>query len=405
MRYRLLDVLECPECRSPFRVLPFEIVFLPSNLAIKDGHPVCDQGCPWGQVEPEFKYQCRQCFCRDVYLGIIQCGQNHFFPVVNGIPRLLPNAIAEAVPLLQQHLTNLPSDVRDVLLSQTKMEDKNFEKYFRHTLDSFSSEWGAIRESERAWGRDVPTRRKAFLDCVGIGIEDLPGKKILDAGCGHGEVEQALVKTGAEVFAMDISFSVDGVRSCLEKSESAYASLVHIIQGNIHRLPFRQEVFDIVHCAGVLHHTPDPFRGFEILSLSLKNGGIGYIEVCTGERRNPIEYVVSSVLRVVTTRLPHPILHLFCFAGAPILWLYTHSYNALTGKKLYAKRTIREMELSLFDNFSPRYAYDHSIEQAMSWFNCLGYSNVSKTWESKNANGVVGTKRAGSKGGRPQDSQ
>jgi 2-polyprenyl-3-methyl-5-hydroxy-6-metoxy-1,4-benzoquinol methylase len=197
-------------------------------------------------------------------LGVIQCGQNHFFPVVNGIPRLLPNAMAGAVPLLQQHLTKLPSDVRELLLNQTKTKDKNFEKYFRHTMDSFSSEWGAVRESERAWGRDVSTRRKAFLDCVGIGIEDLPGKKILDAGCGHGEVELALVKTGAEVFAMDISFSVDGVRKHLEKSEPAYASLVHIIQGNIHKLPFRQEFFDIIHSAGVLHHTPDTFRGFEI---------------------------------------------------------------------------------------------------------------------------------------------
>jgi hypothetical protein len=57
MRYRLLDVLECPECKSPFRVLPFEIVPLPSNPTIKDGRPVCNQGCPLGQVEPKFKHQ------------------------------------------------------------------------------------------------------------------------------------------------------------------------------------------------------------------------------------------------------------------------------------------------------------------------------------------------------------
>ncbi len=398
----MLDVLECPECGSPFRVLPFEIISLPSNPMIKDGRPVCDQGCPWGQVEPKFKYQCQQCFCRDVHVGIIQCGQNHLFPVVNGIPRLLPNAMAGAVPSLQQHLTNLPSDVRDILLSQTRAKDKNFEKYFRHTLDSFSSEWGAIRESERAWGRDVPARRKLFLDCVDLAIEDMPGKKILDAGCGHGEVELALVKTGAEVFAIDISFSVDGVRNYLGKSEPAYASLVHIVHGNIHRLPFRQEFFDIIHSAGVLHHTPDTFRGFEVLSSSLKNGGIGYIEIYTAERRNPIEYAVNRVFRVVTTRLPHPILHLFCFVGAPILWLYTHSYNALTGKKLYVKRTVREMELSLFDNFSPRYQHHHTLEQVMNWFDRLGYSNIRKTWESKSGNGVAGTKRAGSKDGRPR---
>jgi len=96
--------------------------------------------------------------------------------------------------------------------------------------------------------------------------------------------------------------------------------------------------------------------------------------------------------------MPHPILHLFCYAGAPFLWLYTQSHNALTGKNLYSKRTVREMELSLFDNFSPRYQYHHTIEQVMDWFDRLGYSNIRKTWESKNCNGVAGTKRSGSKG-------
>ncbi len=325
--------------------------------------------------------------------------------MVNGIPRLLPNAMAGAVPLLLQHLNNLPSDVRDILLSQTRTKDKNFEKYFKHTLDSFSSEWGAMRESERAWGRDIPARRKLFLDCVDMKIEDLPGKKILDAGCGHGEVELALAETGAEVFATDMSFSVDGVKDRLGKSEPAYASLVHIVQSNIHKLPFKQEAFDIVHSAGVLHHTPDTFRGFEIVSSCLKKDGVGYIEVYSAEQKNPIAYAISNAIRVVTVRLPHPVLHLFCFAGAPFLWLYTHSYNALTGKKLYSERTVYEMELSLFDNFSPRYQYHYTTEEVVDWFNRLGYSNISKTFENKNGIGVVGTKRTGPKGVRPQDSK
>jgi 2-polyprenyl-3-methyl-5-hydroxy-6-metoxy-1,4-benzoquinol methylase/uncharacterized protein YbaR (Trm112 family) len=395
MRYRLLEVLECPECRSSFRVLPFEIVPLPNNPTIKDGHPVCDQGCPWGQIEPEFKHQCQKCFSRDVSLGIIQCGQNHFFPIVNGIPRLLPNAMAGAIPMMQQHMAKLPSDIRDLLLNQTRTIDKNFEKNFKHTLDSFSSEWSEIGESGRAWGRDVPSRRKLFLDCVNMRIEDLPGKKILDAGCGHGEVEQALLKTGAEVFAMDISFSVDGVRARLGKSEPAYASLIHIVQGNIHKLPFRKEFFDIIHSAGVLHHTPDTLYGFERISSSLKNNGIGYIEVYSAEQKSPIAHAISNALRVVTTRMPHPILHLFCYAGAPFLWLYTQSHNAITGKMLYSKRTVREMELSLFDNFSPRYQYHHTTEEVKNWFNNLGYTNISKTWKSKNAIGIAGTKRKG----------
>lgn len=397
MIYRLLDVLECPECGDPFHLFPFEIISLPINPAVRDDPPVCAEGCPWEQAEPESRYQCKQCFSKDIDSGVIRCRQNHLFPVIKGIPRLLPNAMAGALPSLQQDLGKLPDDVRNLLLNQHKTPDKNFERYFRHTLDSFSSEWRAVGESERAWGLDVPARRKLFLNCVGIGSEDLPGKSILDAGCGHGEVELALAKTGAEVFAIDLSFSVDAVQERVGKSEPAYASLVHIVQSNIHRLPFKQRAFDIIYSCGVLHHTPDTFAGFKTLSSCLKEGGIGYIEIYTAERKNPIAHAISNALRIVTTRLPHSIVHAFCFAGAPFLWLYTRSYNALIGKKLYGERSIREMELSLFDNFSPRYQHHHTTEQVMSWFKRLGYSNVRKTFETKNAVGVAGTMRSGSR--------
>jgi len=400
MRYRLLEVLKCPRCGTPFHIFPLEIISLAPNPTIKDGCPVCTEGCPRGQVERECWYDCKECFSKDIYAGIIRCHQNHLFPIIKGIPRLLPNAASEALPWLKRFLTKLPEDVRTLLLNQPKTRDKDFEKYFKHTQKSYSSEWSVVRASDRAWGLDVNARRKLLLDCLDIQIDDLGGKKILDAGCGHGEVELALLKTGAEVFAIDLSFSVDAVQDRLQRTEIGCASSFHIAQANIHTLPFKQGVFDIVHSAGVLHSTPDTLRGFEILSSCLKKGGIGYIEVYTAERKDPIAHAISNILRIVTIRLPHPILHAFCFAGAPFLWIYTRSYNALTGKKLYRERSIREMELSLFDNFSPRYQYHHTTEQLKDWFTSLGYINVKETFQTKNVVGVVATLQSGPKPAR-----
>jgi magnesium-protoporphyrin O-methyltransferase len=56
-----------------------------------------------------------------------------------------------------------------------------------------------IRQTVRA-GRD--RMRAVMLDCLG---EDLRGKRVLDAGCGPGQMTEELARRGAEVVAVDLS--------------------------------------------------------------------------------------------------------------------------------------------------------------------------------------------------------
>jgi SAM-dependent methyltransferase len=168
---------------------------------------------------------------------------------------------------------------------------------------------------------------------------------------------------------------------------------VDFVQANVHAPPFREETFDLVHSAGVLHHTPDTRAGFAKVAARVKDGGRCYIEVYSAERKNAAAHAVATALRGVTTRLPHPLLHGLCYTAAPFLWSYANAWNAIARHEVLRVRTIREMELSLFDGFSPRYAWHHTTAEVQAWFTEEGFVDVKKTFDHKNGFGLVGTRR------------
>jgi 2-polyprenyl-3-methyl-5-hydroxy-6-metoxy-1,4-benzoquinol methylase/uncharacterized protein YbaR (Trm112 family) len=350
VKARLLDVLACPRCGASMRAWPTE----------QD-----DAG---------------------IRTGLLDCEQGHLYPVVRSIPRMLPHALAEAAPLLPT--AGLPEAVRARMAEQAAQRDAGFDAHFSHTRRSFSSEWAMMRADDRAWGLDVSARLEMFLACFGLTAPDLSGKTVLDAGCGHGEVEAALLGTGAEVFAMDLSSTVDDVRHRVGRL--AGGSNLHIVQANVHAPPFKERAFDLVHSAGVLHHTPDTREGFRAVSRRVRPGGSCYIEVYSAERKSRVAHAVATAARRATVHLPHPILHAACAAGAPVLWALSHAWNAAAGREVYRRRTLREARLSLFDGFSPRYAHHHRTAEVTAWFAELGYIGVRKTFDHKNGFGITG---------------
>jgi ubiquinone/menaquinone biosynthesis C-methylase UbiE/uncharacterized protein YbaR (Trm112 family) len=353
---RLLEVLTCPRCGGAFGVAPLET-----------------QG-------------------DTVITGLLHCEAGHVFPVVSGIPRLLPESLARARAAFEPYRTRGAAGPWDRVDAALAVTDPDFARRFAPTRDSFSSEWAMVRDGDRAWGLDVPARRALFTAYFDLEGADLGGSTLLDAGCGHGEVVLALAATGIEIFAIDMSSSVDSLRSQL--AGAAGTGSVHLVQGNVHALPFREGAFDLVHSAGVLHHTPDTREGFRIVARRVKPGGRCYIEVYSAEKKNALAHAMVTLLRRATVSLPHPMLHALCFATAPLLWALSRGYNAAAGRDVYRRRTLRECELSLFDGFSPRYAHHHRTDEVMGWFEALGFTDVRKTYEHKNGFGIMGVRGA-----------
>src|SRR3990172_2722911 len=93
-----------------------------------------------------------------------------------------------------------------------------------------------------------------------LGPEFFPGKLVLDAGCGFGRHLYYAAEFGAEVVGVDFSAAVEAARA-----NTAGCKGIHLVQADIYRLPFREASFDFAYSLGVLHHLPDPERGFQAL--------------------------------------------------------------------------------------------------------------------------------------------
>src|SRR5713101_4294976 len=102
--------------------------------------------------------------------------------------------------------------------------------------------------------------------------EQLPiGARILDAGCGTGQLAIFLSLVHREVVAIDFSFN------SLRKAASFKAKFglmnVSFAQMDLFQLGLREQSFDYVFCNGVLHHTTDAYGAFQNLCRLVKPGG------------------------------------------------------------------------------------------------------------------------------------
>jgi 2-polyprenyl-3-methyl-5-hydroxy-6-metoxy-1,4-benzoquinol methylase len=83
-------------------------------------------------------------------------------------------------------------------------------------------------------------------------LDDLPGKRVLEIGCGMGLHTEIMVRAGAAVTAVDLSpASVEGTQKRLSmKGLSAM-----VLQADAEDLPFGVREFDFVWSWGVIHHS------------------------------------------------------------------------------------------------------------------------------------------------------
>ncbi len=98
------------------------------------------------------------------------------------------------------------------------------------------------------------------------------GAMVLDAGCGSGRDTKRLSDRGLQVQGIDISTGL------LEVAKKSFPDL-QFVEGDLRKLPFRNETFDgIWVCASLLHleTVEDVEKAFGELHRILRRGGVVY---------------------------------------------------------------------------------------------------------------------------------
>jgi SAM-dependent methyltransferase len=110
--------------------------------------------------------------------------------------------------------------------------------------------------------------------------------RIVEVGCGTGQMSLYLARADREVVALDLS------REALKLGADAARRYgikgIAFVEADLTRLPLRPGAFDLVYSSGVLHHTPDPRAAFHRIAAAVKPGGMIVIGLYNRIARLPL---------------------------------------------------------------------------------------------------------------------
>jgi ubiquinone/menaquinone biosynthesis C-methylase UbiE len=135
------------------------------------------------------------------------------------------------------------------------------------------------------------------LDRVKFARNWFAGKRCLDAGCGGGRNSIAMARLGASRVE-GIDLGAKGIEDA--RRRAADLSNVGFQQASILDIPFADEEFDLVWCAGVLMITADEHRALAELTRVTKRGGYLYLLVYATEG---VRWPLIEVLRPLAETL------------------------------------------------------------------------------------------------------
>ncbi len=341
VRRSALKVLRCPECLGRLTLQAFE-----ETSEVEEGMLQCD--------------------CCD-----------RPFPIINAIPRLLPDAhVHMVVRYHADFFRRWQINESSIIARSSKAARTRRLGAERRTIRSYSYQWRKFKTMYPHW-------EQVFLDSIRpITASFFPGKCGLDAGCGFGRSLRYAASYGAEMIGLDLSEAIEAARD-----NTRHLPNVHLVQGDIFHPPLAPAALDFVYSIGVLHHLPDPKVGFLTLTRLLKPDAPIFIWVYL--RRRGRQIVAFSLMRAISTRIPLRLLNVVCLAIATGQWFtWIVPYRILNRFRvtrrlaryipftLYARYPFRVLHTDWFDGLSVPLVNYYRREHVEAWYREAGLERV-----------------------------
>jgi SAM-dependent methyltransferase len=126
-------------------------------------------------------------------------------------------------------------------------------------------------DTDTLWNLREKAEKGVFAKMLDEQVSD--GAWIMEAGCGTGQLSNFLgIRPTRTVVGTDMC--LNSLRLALGFKETNGLDNVRFLQMNLFEPVFAPDSFDLVICNGVLHHTGDPFGGFQSIARLVKPSGL-----------------------------------------------------------------------------------------------------------------------------------
>ncbi len=289
--------------------------------------------------------------------GVLGCpGCDRSFPVVRGIPRLLPETAADA-----------GSDLGEIA-----------------TVAHFVNEFTALAEGDADIGPLADVEGHFFartgIDRDGPTGALLRSRRVLDGGCGPGRFTQVAARDASHVVGLELGDHVERAANRCRDLDN-----VDFVQGSVLRPPLAPASFDYVFTLGVLHHTFDPRLGCLRLAELVRPGGAMSVWVYPPEYWGlPVQRTVGRLLHRTLSRLSHDASLRICER-----WLYPlgrvqmrlahRRWSKVLAAPVFLcpvpRHPHREVMIStIYDHYGPTIVTTHTAEEVRGWLEDAGFA-------------------------------
>jgi SAM-dependent methyltransferase len=277
----------------------------------------------------------------DVVTGTLACASGHSFEITNGIPRFV------------RHQLNADQ---------------------ARTRDSFGDEWTRLYPEHGHSTPEWQAERDIFLEYTRSLPSEYRGKLVLDAGCGNGRYAKLANDWGARVVCVDISTAVE-----IAQTNVGGRADVAVVQGDLFKLPFKQDLFDIVYSIGVLHHTPDAKGAFHAIQPLVKPGG--FFSIFMHGQGNRALYATNRWIRSWTAKASYRTTWNFCLlltglAKVLLAIPFLGPVLYLAGRQVIF---FSPDQHNNYDHFSAGFTSFHRKEEIRGWY--AGWDDVAVRYQ------------------------
>lgn len=278
---------------------------------------------------------------QEIIEGTLKCKScQNWYPIIKAIPRLLPsnlrdhNLLTNNLRFLNEYRKELPTI--KIITKKTK-DIKN------QTSEAFGYEW-------LNWPKPKKKHYNQFIHWTEpFKPAYFKNKIVLDAGCGTGNHANYITEWRAKTFAIDLSESI----TVAYYNRNLFKKNSHYIQADIYNLPFKPNFFDFIYSQGVLHHLPNPEKGFTKLLTHLKKSGVILTRIYNREDNFFMIYIIEGIFKKLIKNLPFKVINTIAYFQAATLYTIIHLIYKPVNKIKFLDKILPYFEyLNYLSNFS-----------------------------------------------------